>query len=106
MRYVSIPMKGMSTPKNTQIADVLSVLNDAANGPVFVHCKRGADRTGTVIALYRMVHDGWDSKKALNEARSYGMSVFQSAMKHYVTAFKPAQVLASAASVDSGRAAH
>ena len=58
MQYVSIPMQGMSTPKDKQIAAVLALLNDVRSGPVFVHCRRGADRTGTVIALYRMVHDG------------------------------------------------
>jgi tyrosine-protein phosphatase SIW14 len=90
MRYISIPMQGMSTPKDKQIAAVLALLNDVTGGPVFVHCKRGADRTGTVIALYRVVHDGWDSKRALSEAKAYGMSVFQRAMQHYVTDYKPA----------------
>ena len=28
-------------------------------GPIFVHCRRGKDRTGTVIACYRIQHDGW-----------------------------------------------
>ena len=110
IRYVSIPMQGMSTPRDKQIAMVLTLLNDAASGPVFVHCKRGADRTGTVIALYRLVHDGWDSKKALSEAKSYGMSVFQRAMQHYVTDYKPTGVVASvdaaALSVDARPAAH
>ena len=93
MRYVSIPMQGMSTPKDTQIAAVLTLLNDVSSGPVFVHCKRGADRTGTVIALYRIIHDGWDSKSALSEAKSYGMSVFQRAMQRYVTDYKTAATL-------------
>jgi len=96
MRYVSIPMLGMSTPKDQQIAAVLALLNDVTTGPVFVHCKRGADRTGTVIAVYRMFHDGWDSKRALSEAKSYGMSVFQRAMQHYVTNYKRAGSLANA----------
>ena len=96
MQYVSIPMQGMSTPKDKQIAAVLALLNDVTSGPVFVHCKRGADRTGTVIAVYRIHHDGWDSKRALSEAKSYGMSVFQRAMQHYVTDYKPAGSLASA----------
>ncbi len=96
MRYVSIPMQGMSTPKDNQIAAVLALLNDVTTGPVFVHCQRGADRTGTVIALYRMVHDGWDSKKALSEAKSYGMSVYQRAMQHYVTDYKTAGTIAVA----------
>jgi tyrosine-protein phosphatase SIW14 len=81
MRYFSIPMQGMSTPKDQQIAAVLALLKDVSSGPVFVHCKRGADRTGTVIAVYRIFHDGWNSRRALAEAKSYGMSVFQRAMR-------------------------
>jgi tyrosine-protein phosphatase SIW14 len=96
MRYVSIPMQGMSTPKDKQIAAGLALLNDVTNGPVFVHCKRGADRTGTMIAVYRILHDGWDSKRALSEAKSYGMSVFQRAMQRYVMDYKTAGGLAGA----------
>src|SRR6476620_2300523 len=73
MRYVSIPMHGMSTPKEDLVAAVQALFNDTANGPVFVHCKRGADRTGMVVAVYRISHDQWDNKKALSEAKSYGM---------------------------------
>ena len=96
MRYISIPMQGMSTPKADQVASVLALLNDTTSGPVFVHCKRGADRTGTVIAVYRISHDSWEKKKALNEAKSYGMSIFERAMQHYVMDYKPAITLAGA----------
>ena len=107
MRYISIPMQGMSTPKNEQVAAVLRLLNDTTSEPVFVHCKRGADRTGTVIAVYRISHDSWENKRALSEAKSYGMSVFERAMQHYVTDYKPAVTVAGAdaavSSLDSGR---
>src|SRR5580704_4169575 len=110
MRYFSIPMQGMSTPNDKQIATVLALLNDVTSGPVFVHCKRGADRTGTVIALYRIVHDGWESKRALSEAKSYGMSMFQRAMQHYVTEYRTvgtsAGADATALSVDIRQPAH
>ncbi len=96
MRYVSIPMQGMSTPKADQVAGVLALLNDTTSGPIFVHCKRGADRTGTVIAVYRISHDRWENKKALSEAKSYGMSMFERAMQHYVMGYKPAVTLAAA----------
>ena len=96
MRYVSIPMQGMSTPKNDQVAAVLALFNDVTSGPVFVHCKRGADRTGTVIAVYRISHDGWENKRALSEAKSYGMSIFERAMQHYVTDYNPASTIAGA----------
>lgn len=100
MRYVSIPMQGMATPKDDQVAAVEALLNDTTSGPVFVHCKRGADRTGTVIAVYRIAHDGWDSKRALSEAKSDGMSIFQRAMQHYVSEYKP-PVMASAVAIPS-----
>src|SRR5665213_2752007 len=50
MRYVSVPMYGMTTPSNASVLKVLELLEDRGTGPVFVHCKRGADRTGGVIA--------------------------------------------------------
>ena len=50
MKYVSIPMRGMATPTDQQVLSALKIMNDPAAGPVFVHCKRGADRTGAVIA--------------------------------------------------------
>jgi tyrosine-protein phosphatase SIW14 len=96
MRYVSIPMAGMSTPKDDQVTAVLALLKDTTSGPVFVHCKRGADRTGMVVAVYRIAQDGWENKKALSEAKSYGMSFFQRAIQQYVLNFKPSRVLASA----------
>ncbi|MBZ5611285.1 MAG: tyrosine-protein phosphatase [Acidobacteriia bacterium] len=98
MRYVSVPMKGMSTPTDEQVAKVLALFDDATAVPVFVHCQRGADRTGAVIACYRIGHDRWDNKKALSEARSYGMSWYQRALQKYVIQYQPPQKAAAAAS--------
>jgi len=96
MRYVSIPMHGLSTPKDDLVAKVQEIFNDSASGPVFVHCKRGADRTGMVVAVYRISHDQWDNKKALSEAKSYGMSIFERAIQNYVKDYKPSVTLATA----------
>lgn len=87
MRYVSIPMKGMHTPTAAQVSAVLKVMNDPSAGPVFVHCKRGADRTGAVIACYRIGHDKWENGKALDEASSLGMSWYQLQIRSYVKAY-------------------
>jgi len=89
MRYVSIPMKGLSTPRDSDVAAVLALFNDTAAGPVFVHCRRGADRTGTVVAAYRIAHDHWENQKALSEARSLGMSFIERAMMGYVMHYHP-----------------
>jgi tyrosine-protein phosphatase SIW14 len=99
MRYVSIPMHGMETPKDNQVAAVQALFNDTSSGPVFVHCKRGADRTGAVVAVYRISHDRWDNQRALSEAKSNGMSFFERAIQHYIKDYSaPAPALAAAGS--------
>ena len=91
MRYVSVPMKGMSTPEASSVDTVLALLDNSSAGPVFVHCQRGAERTGALLSVYRIRHDGWDSKKALEEAGSLGMSWYQRALRNYVIHFNPSQ---------------
>ena len=95
MSYVNVPMKGVVAPTNEQIGKVLALLN--TKEPVFVHCKRGADRTGAVIACYRIAHDGWQRERALEEAKSYGMGLVQLGLKHYIMGFQPDMIAFQAA---------
>lgn len=89
MKYVNIPMKPMSAPTDDQVERVIGLLVQTKAGPVFVHCRRGKDRTGTVIACYRIQHDGWSNNEALAEARKHGMSFTERGMQHYILHFKP-----------------
>jgi protein tyrosine/serine phosphatase len=84
MRYINIPLRGMSAPSAADVGKIMALFNDEKAGPVFVHCKRGADRTGTVVACYRIAHDRWDNAKALSEAKADGMRWVEIAMAHYV----------------------
>jgi tyrosine-protein phosphatase SIW14 len=88
MKYVGIPMN-MHSPTDDQIAKALSVLNSTESAPVYLHCLGGRDRTGAVIACYRIAHDGWDNHKALAEATVHGLSVFDVGMRHYIVRFRP-----------------
>ena|SRR5580700_7475251 len=85
MRYVNVPMTGMTPPTEAETSTVLRLLEDPAAGPVFVHCKRGADRTGAVIAAYRIDHDRWDNSRALKEAMSNGMRWLQFRRQKYIS---------------------
>src|ERR1044071_9643253 len=69
MHYVSIPMRGMHTPDEKSVSHALKALDDD-HGPVFIHCQCGADRTGVVLACYRIDHDRWSNREALSAARS------------------------------------
>jgi tyrosine-protein phosphatase SIW14 len=97
MHYLSFPMAGYSVPSVDVMTKLLALFEDAKSGPVFVHCRRGADRTGTVLAVYRMVHDHWENAKALAEAKAFGMSWTERAMQSYITHYKVAEPAAVAA---------
>lgn len=47
---------------------------DRKHTPVLVHCQAGTERTGGVIAAYRILVEGQSQETAFAEARSYGHS--------------------------------
>ena len=84
LRFINIPLSNWFGPKTTDIDAILKQIDLAENQPVFVHCKRGSDRTGTVIAVYRMTHDGWDAKRAGDEAEHFGIGWWQFGMRDFI----------------------
>ena len=46
---------------------VYSRLRDAHKGPFLIHCKHGADRTGLMSAMFRIVEQGWSKEAAIRE---------------------------------------
>lgn len=55
-----------------ELLAVLRVMIDPERQPVFVHCQHGADRTGTSIAAYRIVVQGWSKQEAIREMTEGG----------------------------------
>jgi uncharacterized protein (TIGR01244 family) len=104
MRFVSIPMRGAPAgPTHEEIANILEVLD--SQEPVFVHCKKGKDRTGTAIACYRIAHDRWDNKKALEEAKTLGIHWYEIGMRAYIQSFDPASAAVARAPKQTAAAA-
>ena len=52
-----------------------NIIKLLSNGPTFIHCARGKDRTGMAIALYRVKKDNWSAEKAIKEAKSFGFGI-------------------------------
>ena len=86
MNYRSMPLRGFGAPTAAQMEEILALI-DQSLSPVFIHCRRGADRTGTVIACYRIRRDRWTSEQALREAEAHGMAWVQFGMKNFIRRF-------------------
>jgi len=69
--YEHIYMKAWH-PEEKEIIRFLRLVNDEARGPVLVHCLYGADRTGTMCAVYRVAVQGWTKEDALKEMTEGG----------------------------------
>ncbi len=55
------------SPSEAQVLEFLKIAVDPKRRPVFVHCMHGADRTGMMIAAYRIVVEGWSKDEAIAE---------------------------------------
>ena len=84
LRFVNVPESNWFKPNQKNIEAIIKQIDEAPNQPIYVHCKRGSDRTGTVVAVYRITHDGWTGKQANDEAKKFGFGWWQIWMKDYI----------------------
>jgi protein tyrosine/serine phosphatase len=92
LKYFSIPMSSTSAPSASQVDQFLALVNDPANQPVYVHCKGGRHRTGTLTAVYRMSNDGWSADQAYEEMLKYDFAYGfgHGGQKRFVYGYRPA----------------
>jgi protein tyrosine/serine phosphatase len=60
--------------EDEDVVAFLKIVGNTNNLPVFVHCQRGADRTGMICAMYRVVFCGWTRDAAVQEMKEGGFS--------------------------------
>ena len=84
IRFINLHLSNWFSSTDEQIHAIIEVITNLDNQPVFIHCKRGADRTGTIIAVYRMKFENWTDKQANREAKKYGIGWWQVWMKDYI----------------------
>jgi tyrosine-protein phosphatase SIW14 len=85
--YYNVPMRGLNRPTDAQVTRILGLIDDPANRPVFVHCKAGSDRTGAIVACYRIARAEWTAERAIREAFDYGMMRIEYAKRAFVRSF-------------------
>jgi len=91
MNHVHIPLNSADRIPEEAIQTFLRVLADRGDQPVFVHCMRGADRTGVMVGLYRIAYEGWSADKAYEEARDLGMRWWHRELRHQLYEFSEMQ---------------
>jgi protein tyrosine/serine phosphatase len=90
MDYVAIPINGWRSPKANDVARFLALVRHDREGAVFVHCRRGAERTGVMIAAYRMALEGWSADEARAEMEAYGFRAWlHPHLVRWVREFRP-----------------
>ncbi|MBL7114959.1 MAG: dual specificity protein phosphatase family protein [Kiritimatiellae bacterium] len=61
-------------PERKEIVRFLQLVTNEKKTPVLVHCQHGADRTGTMCAVYRIAIQRWTKKEAIREMREGGFN--------------------------------
>ena len=59
-------------PEDQDAMEFLRIVQSPQLQPVLVHCQRGADRTGSMMAIYRIVVENWTVAQALREMADGG----------------------------------
>jgi protein tyrosine/serine phosphatase len=94
MTFISIPWSALNNPSRENVVAFFAALHDNSGKKIFVHCERGADRTGTMIALYRIAYDHWTPDQAVGEMNAFHYwNILLPHLARYVEAF-PAAVSA------------
>ncbi len=67
-----LPMLTWDISADHVVAALLAIRAAERKGAVLIHCQHGADRTGVIAAMYRLVFQGWSKQQALAELREGG----------------------------------
>jgi protein-tyrosine phosphatase len=88
IRFISIPWSPFHDPTTDQVRQFFQILHENVDKRVFVHCEVGADRSGAMIALYRIAAQGWTVDDAVREMKAYHFHGFWFAhLERYVKNF-------------------
>lgn len=72
IHWVSNPITLFSLPDDDEIDEMIKLMADPKNLPIFVHCKAGRDRTGMMLGIYRVEVQKWGPAHAWQEMLALG----------------------------------
>lgn len=99
IRAVRIPINTWAIRDKHVIETMRSIRAAEQQGPVLLHCLHGADRTGMMAAMYRMLYQGWPREKAIDELKNGGYG-YHAVWKNIESYLKRVDVAALRAQID------
>lgn len=95
LKFINVKVPTGHVPFAKKVSDTvatafLKAALDPANQPAYVHCVHGRDRTGTMVAVYRMVKHKYSNEQAFAEMRKFGFNPESyPTLAAFVKAYKP-----------------
>jgi tyrosine-protein phosphatase SIW14 len=89
LRAERIALASSDAPKAEQVARFLEIVRDPALRPLYVHCLHGVDRTGTMMAVYRMEEEGWGNTEAFAEMEFFNAHKMWRDLRNFVKGYRP-----------------
>ncbi len=90
LKQERVPMEPWSVD-DAEVVHFLKIAGNTNNYPIFVHCQRGADRTGMMCALYRITVCHWTKEEAIREMTQGGFS-FSEAWQNIIDYIRHADI--------------
>ena len=101
IRTVRIPINTWAIRDRHVVEAMRSIRAAEQDGPVLLHCLHGADRTGMMTAMYRMLYQGWPRDKAIDELKNGGYG-YHAVWRNIEKYLKRVDVDAIRAQIDQG----
>lgn len=88
LTWFNAPLNSHEPKTPAEDRDIMDALRHMAlatkDAPVFLHCEHGADRTGLLVALFRVFYKGWTPEDAYKEWLANGHTWIARVFTHHL----------------------
>lgn len=87
LKHFHIPLSPFVRPTKSEVEQFLRLLEDRHHSPIYTHCIHGKDRTGAMLAIFRL-SQGWSVEQAVKEMQTYRFGMEFDELLHVVRNYK------------------
>ena len=87
IRFHNISLDGINAPSFEDIDRFVSLFQERENTPMYVHCLHGRERTGFMLAAYRIKIQAWTVDEAYKEMLQQGFDPLRTVLSDALFAY-------------------